>query len=43
MVSDGTNVTYEHHIQLSGITFITSADERITDLQINDFGIVTTQ
>ena len=40
---DGTTDTYEHNIQLSGITFITSTDQRITDLQINEFGIVTTK
>jgi len=43
MVDDGTTITYEHTIQLSGITFTTSANQRITDLQINDFGVVVTQ
>ena len=43
MVTDGTNTTYEHNIQLSGITFITSTNQRITDLQINDFGTIITQ
>lgn len=41
-VDDGTTISYEHKIELSGITFITSKNERITDLQINDFGTVTT-
>lgn len=43
MVDDDTTITYEHNIQLSGLTFITSANQRITDLQINDFGVVITQ
>ncbi|MGB5665525.1 MAG: hypothetical protein WBM53_01665 [Maribacter sp.] len=43
MVTDGTTTTYEHTIQLSGITFITSTNQRITDLQINDFGTIITQ
>jgi len=42
ILSEGTTDTFEHTIQLSGITFITSADQRITDLQINDFGTITT-
>ena len=41
-LAEGTTDTFEHTIQLSGITFITSTDQRITDLQINDFGVVTT-
>lgn len=41
-VDNGTTVTYEHEIELSGVTFITSKDERITDLQISEFGTVTT-
>ena len=36
------SVTFTHEISLSEITFITSKDQRITDLQINDFGTVTT-
>ena len=40
---EGTTDTFEHTLELSGITFITSTDQRITDLQINDFGVVTTQ
>ncbi|MCK5441273.1 MAG: hypothetical protein KAJ23_05235 [Maribacter sp.] len=43
MVDDGTTITYEHNIKLSGLTFTTSANQRITDLQINDFGVVITQ
>ena len=42
MVTDGTTTSYEHKIELSGITFITSKDERITDLQVSDFGVITT-
>lgn len=34
--------TYTHLIELSGISFITSDGSRITDLQIDDFGTVTT-
>ncbi len=41
-LSEGTTDTFEHTIQLSEITFITSQDERITDLQISEFGTVTT-
>ena len=36
------SITFTHEITLSGITFITSTDQRITDLQINEFGTVTT-
>lgn len=43
ILAEGTTDTFEHTIQLSGITFITSTDQRITDLQINDFGVVTTK
>ena len=42
-LAEGTTDTFEHTLQLSGITFITSTDQRITDLQINDFGVVTTK
>ncbi len=42
VLAEGTTDTFEHTIQLSGITFITSQDERITDLQINDFGAIST-
>jgi len=41
-LAEGTTDTFEHTIQLSEITFITSQDERITDLQISEFGTVTT-
>jgi hypothetical protein len=34
--------TFEHKIELSGISFITKDKSRITDLQISDFGTVTT-
>ncbi len=33
---------YEHTIRLSGITFLLADGSRITDLQINEFGTVTT-
>jgi len=36
------SLTYEHEIQLSGISLITSKDTRITDLSINNFGTVIT-
>ena len=42
-LAEGTTDTFEHTLRLSGITFITSTDQRITDLQINDFGVVTTK
>lgn len=35
-------VTYEHEIQLSTISFVTSDDTRITNLSIDNFGTVTT-
>ncbi len=35
-------VTYEHEIELSGISLVTSNDTRITDLSIDNFGTVTT-
>lgn len=38
--ADSTN--YEHTITLSGISLITSEDNRITDLSINNFVTVTT-
>lgn len=38
--SDATN--YEHSITLSGISLVTSENDRITDLSINNFGTVTT-
>ena len=36
------NITYSHSIQLSGITFLNENGSRITDLQISEFGTVTT-
>ncbi|WP_300026305.1 hypothetical protein [uncultured Maribacter sp.] len=36
------DVTYTHNIQLSGITFLNENGSRITDLQVNEFGAVTT-
>lgn len=36
------DVTYSHSIKLSGITFVNENGSRITDLQINEFGTVTT-
>lgn len=36
------DVTYTHTINLSGITFLNENGSRITDLQINEFGTVTT-
>lgn len=38
--SDSTN--YEHAITLSGISLVTSENDRITDLSINNFGSVST-
>lgn len=35
-------VTYEHEIELSGISLVTSNDTRITNLSIDNFGTVTT-
>tara|TARA_R110002051_G_scaffold8755_2_gene36003 strand:+ start:6878 stop:7381 length:504 start_codon:yes stop_codon:yes gene_type:complete len=36
------NITYTHTIQLSGISFVNENGSRITDLQINEYGTVTT-
>ncbi|MDO6472296.1 hypothetical protein [Maribacter sp. 1_MG-2023] len=36
------SITYSHTIQLSGITFLNENGSRITDLQISEFGTVTT-
>lgn len=36
------DTTFEHTIQLSDISFITDTDARITNLEINNFGTVTT-
>lgn len=34
--------SFEHHIQLSGVTFIDDQGKRITDLNISDFGVFVT-
>ncbi len=36
------NKTFEHKIELSSISLVTSDDSRITNLQIDNFGTVTT-
>ena len=36
------DITYTHNIRLSEITLLTGENTRITDLRIDDFGIVTT-
>ncbi len=36
------DITFSHSIQLSEISLLTSANTRITDLRINDFGTITT-
>jgi len=36
------NKTFEHKIELSGISLVTSNDARITNLTIDNFGTVTT-
>lgn len=41
-VLNGDGVTYEHTIELSGISLVTSTDSRITNLSISQFGTVTT-
>lgn len=38
----GEDDTFEHTIELSGISFVTENGNRITDLQISEFGTVTT-
>ena len=42
ILAEGTTDTFEHTIQLNEITFISSTNQRITDLRINEFGTVTT-
>lgn len=37
------SITYSHNIQLSGISFVNEDGSRITDLQVNEFGVVTTK
>ena len=41
--SQNDTTIYEHTIELSGITLINSQGERITNLNIDDFGTITTQ
>tara|TARA_R110000744_G_scaffold39559_3_gene90009 strand:+ start:4074 stop:4580 length:507 start_codon:yes stop_codon:yes gene_type:complete len=36
------SITFSHTIQLSGITFLNENGSRITDLQVSEFGTVTT-
>ena len=40
LLEDG--ITYQHTIQLSEISLVNENGSRITDLSINDFGVVTT-
>ena len=40
--SSTDNTTFTHTIKLSGISFLNENGSRITDLQINEFGTVTT-
>lgn len=37
------SITYSHNIQLSGISFVNEDGSRITDLQVSEFGIITTK
>ncbi len=37
------DITFTHEIALSGISFVTSTNSRITDLRINDYGTLTTK
>lgn len=41
-VANEDNTAFVHTIRLSGISFVTNSDERITDLTISEFGEVTT-
>ncbi|MFC4219656.1 hypothetical protein [Flagellimonas marina] len=41
-VANEDNTEFVHTIQLSGISFVTDTDERITDLTISEFGEVST-
>lgn len=41
LAEDG--VTYEHDIKLDDVTLETSSNSRITDLTINNFGVITTK
>ncbi len=40
--SSTDNITFIHTIKLNGISFLNENGSRITDLQINEFGTVTT-
>ena len=37
------DITFTHTIKLSGISFVNEDGSRITDLQVSDFGVVTTK
>lgn len=41
--SENDTTIYEHSIELSGISLVNSKGERITNLNIDDFGTITTQ
>jgi len=41
LAKDG--VTYEHDVKLDDITLETSSNSRITDLTVNNFGLITTK
>lgn len=41
--SENDTTIYEHTIELSGISLVNSKGERITNLNIDDFGTITTQ
>jgi len=40
--SENDSTIFEHKIELSGISFVNSSGQRITDLRISDFGTITT-
>ncbi|MGI9545956.1 MAG: hypothetical protein ACR2MM_01870 [Flavobacteriaceae bacterium] len=41
--SETDTTIYEHSIELSGVSLVNSQGERITDLNIDSFGTITTQ
>lgn len=41
-IANADSTAFSHTIQLSGISLVNDAGERITDLTINDFGEITT-
>lgn len=41
--SENDTTTYEHNIELSGITLVNSQGQRITNLNIDNFGTIFTQ